>query len=224
MNEPIYAPVVNVPARTHSILVLSERTAPWFEIYSVGGSRALAGALQASSMLLETLPDRVDGLPLDALMNATIDASVFALAGSRADSADLGGATAADVARHIESELRILADAAIPRELAAECERVIGDLFDGRAHALLPHWMHVEPGDTTRLSINALVVGGLARDGRVPLSPVTFTVAVTQTRGLLRRRRETSVGIRALHIAVNIGAVNIGAVNNGGGDAGAGHA
>ncbi|MDC8013895.1 hypothetical protein [Tahibacter soli] len=206
MNEPIYAPVVNVPARTHSILVLSERTAPWFEIYSVGGSRALAGALQAASMLLEALPDRVDGLPLDALMNATIDASVFALAGSRADSADLGGAAAADVARHIESELRILADAAIPRELGAECERVIGDLFDGRAHVLLPHWMHLESsGDTSRLSINALVVGGLARDGRVPLSPVTFTVAVTQTRGLLRRRRETSVGIRALHIAVNIG-------------------
>lgn len=205
MNEPVYAPVVNVPARTHSILVLSERTAPWFEIYSVGGSRALAGALQAASMLLEALPDRVDGLPLDALMNATIDASVFALAGSRADSADLGGSSAADVARHVESELRILADAAIPRELGAECERVIGDLFDGRSHVLLPHWMHLEPGDTSRLSINALVVGGRARDGRVPLSPVTFTVSVTQTRGLLRRRRETSVGIRALHIAVNIG-------------------
>ena len=212
MNQPIYATAASVPTRTHSILVLSERTAPWFEIYSVGGSRALAGALQASSMLLEMLPDRVDGLPLDALMNATIDASVFGLSGSRADTADLAGASAAEVARHIESELRILADAAIPRELAAECERVIDDLFNGRGNAvLLPHWMHLEARDTTaRLSINALVVGGAGRDGRVPLSPVTFTVAVTQTRGLLRRRRETSVGIRALHIAVNIGATVIG--------------
>jgi hypothetical protein len=106
--------------------------------------------------------------------------------------------------------LRILADAAIPRELAAECERVIEQIFDGRGNVLLPHWMHLEAGETSRLSINALVVGGAGRDGRVPLSPVTFTVAVTQTRGLLRRRRDTSVGIRALHIAVDIGATSIG--------------